>query len=331
MAESEQSKSLGDNQVERDPDFQALLQQFRDAVKDGDIKQREAWKDRQGKMHYVDYVEWHTVADVLDEITPDWENAIEQVIVIGNTVAVVESITITINGKSVRRMGIGTGAAETEMGIKKASHDALKRAAVKWGIARRLYEKETKQIEREGSQQGRSKPEQVVATNEQNAASPPQKNLIGYKCKMIGIDADAECMAEMGCEVDVLSKAAASWFIDHLKQIETGEKEATSKQLGEASPAPAVENPTGTLFPDRVVEGHEGPPPGPRPQCYCDPPNPCRWVAGPLPNKTPHTPAGKGDYAMWICAKDKNDPTHCTIQLDRNGKSVKKSGGKIKK
>ena len=41
-------------------------------------------------------------------------------------------------GWFITREGIGTGPSDCEMGIKKAEHDALKRAAVKFGIAREL-------------------------------------------------------------------------------------------------------------------------------------------------------------------------------------------------
>ena len=36
------------------------------------IKTREGWTDRQGNMHMVEYVEWHTVADILDRVAPTW-------------------------------------------------------------------------------------------------------------------------------------------------------------------------------------------------------------------------------------------------------------------
>src|SRR5207248_6439035 len=86
----------------------------------------------------VDYIEWHTVADLLDQITPLWAHAVRSITPIGDLVAV--TAAITING--ITREGIGTGPSDSEMGIKKAEHDALKRAAVKFGIARELYRRE---------------------------------------------------------------------------------------------------------------------------------------------------------------------------------------------
>jgi hypothetical protein len=63
------------------------------------------------------------------------------------------TVTVAITIDNVTREGIGTGSAESELGIKKAEHDALKRAAVKFGIARELYKKESDVIEREGAVQ----------------------------------------------------------------------------------------------------------------------------------------------------------------------------------
>ena len=119
-------------------DFNATLATLKTAVEPGLIKQREGWRDRNGNVHMVDYVEWHTVADVLDQVAPEWSHQIRGIKEIGATIAVTAAITIA----DVTREGIGTGAANSELGIKKAEHDALKRAAVKFGIARELYVKE---------------------------------------------------------------------------------------------------------------------------------------------------------------------------------------------
>nr|WP_281720996.1 Rad52/Rad22 family DNA repair protein [Nitrosomonas nitrosa] len=94
-------------------------------------------------MHFVDYVEWQTVADLLDRLIPDWSHAMRDIMQVGNFVAV--TVALTLNG--VTREGVGTGAADSETGIKKAEHDALKRAAVKFGIARDLYRDDEKQDE----------------------------------------------------------------------------------------------------------------------------------------------------------------------------------------
>jgi len=110
--------------------FSLLLKRLSEGIRKEDVKQREGWRDRNGQTHYVDYVEWHTVADLLDRIVPDWSHAVRGTVQIGDFVAV--TAAITING--VTREGVGTGPADSETGIKKAEHDALKRAAVKFGL-----------------------------------------------------------------------------------------------------------------------------------------------------------------------------------------------------
>ncbi|HKX31854.1 MAG TPA: Rad52/Rad22 family DNA repair protein, partial [Blastocatellia bacterium] len=165
-AEIEKEEAVGplveerelDREIERAPEnrgaagaptrpipFTGLLQKLRLPVDSKLIKAREGWTDRQGQTHWVEYVEWHTVADILDRVVPSWSHAVRNITQIGEVVAVTASITID----GVTREGIGTGAADSEMGIKKAEHDALKRAAVKFGIARDLYQRESDVLEQE--------------------------------------------------------------------------------------------------------------------------------------------------------------------------------------
>lgn len=303
-------------------DFSEILKLFKGAIKDSDIKQREGWKDKRGVVHMVDYVEWHTDADVLDQIAPDWEWSILSITVVASLqeepiVAITGALTITYKGKRVTRCGVGTGSSETEMGIKKAEHDALKRAAIKFGIGRHLYEKESDAIERTGSvvTRKRAKPELIAFTNPENAITKSQLGLLAYKARTIGLDLEAECLAEMGVATIDLSKNAASWFIDHLKDVEEGEKDPTYHRPVAESPNETTSPPPSIGEPDFIMEGHEKTPAGPRPFCWCDPPLPCRWVAG-------ITKGSKENYAMWVCAKHKDDPTRCQIRLDREGKQI---------
>src|SRR5205085_8822682 len=118
--------------------FAETLKELSHALSPELIRQRIGWTDRAGREHEVDYVEWHVVADLLDRICPNWSHEVISIKQIGDFVAVTASITI----QGVTRQGVGTGSAYDEKGIKKAEHDALKRAAVKFGIARELYRKE---------------------------------------------------------------------------------------------------------------------------------------------------------------------------------------------
>ena len=90
------------------------------------------------------------MADILDETAPNWAHRVKDIRLVGDFITV--TVAITIDG--VTREGIGTGSARSEMGIKKAEHDALKRAAVKFGIARDLYKKEFDAYEGEATPEG---------------------------------------------------------------------------------------------------------------------------------------------------------------------------------
>lgn len=199
--------------------FMQTLQALRQNVDPQMVKQREGWRDRNGNVHMVDYVEWHTVADILDRVAPQWSHQIRDIKQIGDTVAVTAAITID----GVTREGIGTGTFESEMGIKKAEHDALKRAAVKFGIARELYRRESEVIEREGSPNnpnGGGFPANPVAKSLADLVTPKQLGMIRALARESGADADQECETVMSCKTDELSKKAASAFIQHLQEMQ---------------------------------------------------------------------------------------------------------------
>jgi hypothetical protein len=192
--------------------LRALKQQVDPAV----IKTREGWKDRNGNMHMVEYVEWHTVADILDRVAPTWQHAVRNVTQIGDMVAVTAAITID----GVTREGVGTGTAESEMGIKKAEHDALKRAAVKFGIARELYQRESEVIEKEGAAPQSEFPRDPLAKSMADLVTPKQLGMIRALAREAGVDVEEECQSVLRCKTDELSKRAASSFIDHLKGLQ---------------------------------------------------------------------------------------------------------------
>jgi hypothetical protein len=199
--------------------FSTTLRELRKNVDPELVKQREGWRDRNGNTHYVDYVEWHTVADILDETAPNWSHTIRDIKQIGDIFTV--TVAITIDG--VTREGIGTGTAETELGIKKAEHDALKRAAVKFGIARDLYKKESDRIEREGAVPPPTNdglPSNPIAKSLSDLVTAKQLGMIRAIAREIGVDADEECQNIMQCKTDELSKKAASGLIQHLQDLQ---------------------------------------------------------------------------------------------------------------
>jgi hypothetical protein len=179
------------------------------------VKTREGWTEPDGRTHVIEYVEWHTVADILDRITPGWSHSVSSITQIGELVAVVASITI----EGVTREGVGVGSAENETGIKKAEHDALKRAAVKFGIARGLYQRESEWSEAEGASEVSSgAPRDPLAKTLADLITPKQLGMIRALCRELGCDAEQECQALLHCGTEGLSKRAASNFIDHLKR-----------------------------------------------------------------------------------------------------------------
>jgi hypothetical protein len=201
--------------------FTSTLKELRKNVDPNLVKQREGWRDRNGNTHYVDYVEWHTVADILDETAPNWSHAIRDIKQIGDIFTV--TVAITIDG--VTREGIGTGSAESELGIKKAEHDALKRAAVKFGIARDLYKKESDVIEHDGAvppQTDGGFPSNPIARSLSDLVTAKQLGMIRAIARETAIDADEECNNVMQCKTDELSKKAASSFIQHLQDFQKG-------------------------------------------------------------------------------------------------------------
>ncbi|HEX8288466.1 MAG TPA: Rad52/Rad22 family DNA repair protein [Pyrinomonadaceae bacterium] len=214
--------------------FTTTLKELRKNVDPNLVKQREGWRDRNGNTHYVDYVEWHTVADILDETAPNWSHTIRDIKQIGDIFTV--TVAITIDG--VTREGIGTGSAESELGIKKAEHDALKRAAVKFGIARDLYKKESDVIEREGAvptQTENGFPANPIAKSLSDLVTAKQLGMIRAIAREIGIDADEECNNVLNCKTDELSKKAASSFIQHLQDSQKGSQSNNAQPMRRAS------------------------------------------------------------------------------------------------
>lgn len=198
-------------------EFSATLSELKKHLDPNLVKQREGWRDQYGNVQMVDYVEWHTVADILDETAPSWAHAVKDIRQIGNVMTV--TVAITIDG--VTREGIGTGLADSEIGIKRAEHDALKRAAVKFGIARELYKRESDAIEGVGSAASETNdpfPADPVARSLGELVTARQLGMIRGIARQLNIDADEECNRVMQCATDELTKQAASSLIAHLQQ-----------------------------------------------------------------------------------------------------------------
>ncbi len=201
-------------------DFSSTLKELRKTVDPNLVRQRAGRRDRNGQVHMVEYVEWHTVADILDEHAPNWAHSVKDIRPIGDIVTV--TVAITIDG--VTREGIGTGKAISETGIKKAEHDALKRAAVKFGIARELYKKEFDAIDTDEISQPvveqQPRATNPMAQNLGDMVTAKQLGMIRAIAREAKVDADKECAIIMNCAVDELSKRAASDLIERLQEMQ---------------------------------------------------------------------------------------------------------------
>ncbi|MBC7898419.1 MAG: hypothetical protein H7070_00020 [Saprospiraceae bacterium] len=198
--------------------FSSTLRELRKNVDPDLVRQREGRRDRNGKVQMVDYVEWHTVADILDQTAPNWAHSVRDIREVGNFMTV--TVAITIDG--VTREGIGTGLVRSEMGIKKAEHDALKRAAVKFGIARDLYKREFDAIDREETATPAAKTEfsaDPVAQSISDLVTSKQLSMIRMLAREKSINADEECSALMNCKCSELTRRAASALIVHLQEL----------------------------------------------------------------------------------------------------------------
>ena len=207
-------------------DFSTTLKQLRQQVQPDLVKQREVWRDRTGNVQMIDYIEWHTVADILDETAPSWSHSVKDIRTIGE-IAVV-TVAITIDG--VTREGIGTGIASSEIGIKKAEHDALKRAAVKFGIARDLYRKEPEESN-EQVETANEFPADPIARRLGDLVTAKQLGMIRVIARDLNIDPEEECNALMQCSTDELTKRAASSLIQHLQEMQRRRDAAASEPI----------------------------------------------------------------------------------------------------
>src|SRR5688572_6908374 len=85
----------------------------------------------------LDYVEWHTVADILNAKAPDWEFQIHNLIPTGNGQDYICHGALKVEG--VTRHNIGVGDGNPELAPKSAVSDCLKRCAVMFGVGLQLY------------------------------------------------------------------------------------------------------------------------------------------------------------------------------------------------
>jgi hypothetical protein len=194
---------------EKDKGFRTILADLSGPLPENVVRQRIGWRDARGGEHRVDYIEWYTAADILDRVCPDWSHEVRDISLVGDMVAVTAAITI----KGITRCGIGVGSALDEKGIKGAEHDALKRAAIKFGLGRALYQGHAKR-------KGDGDPEPLQKNSRpDDKVSEKQLAAIYAIAKAKSLDAQLESMALFRCEPEQLSRSAASELIDHLRNV----------------------------------------------------------------------------------------------------------------
>jgi len=193
--------------VERGQGIEEVLSALSQPLPEAVVRQRVGWRDASGQERMVDYIDWHTAADILDEVCPDWSHEVRDIAVIGDLVAVTAAITI----RGVTRCGIGVDSALDERGIKGAEHDALKRAAVKFGLARSLYRGGTK---KRSSAAAAGKPQKS-----DDPVTDKQLSAIYAIAKAKRLDAQLESLSLFQCEPEQLSRNTASALIDHLRNV----------------------------------------------------------------------------------------------------------------
>ena len=100
-----------------------------------EIKKRPVFNKAKEKVGELDYVDARYCMDLLDEVVgpADWQDKYREV-----KGGIAGSVGINVNGEWVWKEDVGTESTIEE--TKGSYSDAFKRACVKWGIARDLYD-----------------------------------------------------------------------------------------------------------------------------------------------------------------------------------------------
>src|SRR5688572_32022864 len=75
-------------------DFTSTLKELRKNIEPEMLRHREGWRGRDGKVRTVEYIEWHTVADILDKTAPNWGHTVKDIRQIGDFAIVTVAISI---------------------------------------------------------------------------------------------------------------------------------------------------------------------------------------------------------------------------------------------
>ena len=149
------------------------LAKLHDPTPESEIKQRPA-PGRSGKQ--LDYIDARYVMDTLDKVVGPafWQDEYRTVVEGGSTqTGVVCRLSINVDGEGwLAKEDVGT---ESNIeGTKGSYSDAFKRAAVKWGIGRDLYDEDRA---RRSATASRSR--SVTMPPRRHASRPPRPRAVG--------------------------------------------------------------------------------------------------------------------------------------------------------
>lgn len=165
--------------------IESILKNLRQPIPRERIKQRDG--NKQGTFQ-VDYIEWATAADLLDEHCPGWQFEVIQLDSFGEDTVLCRG-KLTIEGVSRENVGAATMAnfQTLENTLKDAVSDCLKRCAVLFGVARDLYQKDSKPASMPPRQQQRPTPApKPVETRHQPVELPATVAALKADLKKLG-------------------------------------------------------------------------------------------------------------------------------------------------
>jgi hypothetical protein len=185
-----------------------------------DLGRLERQSKKSGKSTEFDFISWHTAVRYLDRYAPGWSNEITSVAEVKGAVVVVARLLIPCAEGLVWHEATGWDAGERDGygdPAARAEARALKRAAAKFGLGRYLYQRKGGEVNAGDREQPRQKPAEPTARTVNDMATRSQVSLLERVAREQHLDLKHAVALEFGCNVEELSKRAASWLIDRLK------------------------------------------------------------------------------------------------------------------
>lgn len=178
---------------------------------------------------------WQSIADSLDNTTPNWNYSIDSVSELNDMVSVIASISID----GVSRSGVGTAYVETVNCIEVAERQALMNAAMKFGLGRHFNTDENSgkdQALKETLVQNEPQlPENPVASTLSDLITSNQLRMIKKAASESEMEADEESNRLMFCNTNELSRSAAEFFIAHLRNLGSNSVDTNSAFISRAA------------------------------------------------------------------------------------------------